>query len=94
MPDFQKKKKRQKYSLKIQRIYENRTIRLNGSENRSVEISNSYLQKCGILYFLPEERSWMRVYFVIIIVIRRGGLINPVVLKYQEGGSLKRKFEV
>ena len=42
---------------------ENHTIRFSMSENPTVDILSSYLQKwCILCYFFPEQRSWMRVY--------------------------------
>jgi len=38
------------------------TIKFSASQSPAVEVSSSYLQKCGILCFLPEERSPMRIY--------------------------------
>jgi hypothetical protein len=56
------------------------TIIFSVSENPTVEVSSSYLQKCGILHFLPEERSRVRVYFF----FPRGNRIDPVVLEYRK----------
>ena len=44
-----------------------------------MEVSSSYLQKYGILYFLPEESSGIRVYF-----FPRGERINIVVLEFRK----------
>jgi hypothetical protein len=44
---------------------ENHTIIFSVLENPNAEVSSSYLQKCGILHFLPEERTRMRVYLVL-----------------------------
>ena len=59
------------------------------SENPTVEVSSSYLQKCGILYFLSEERSRMRVYFIyLFFYFPRGDRINPVILEYRKWAHL------
>ena len=39
------------------------------SENPIIEVSSSYVQKCGILYILPEERSRMRVNLIFFVVL-------------------------
>ena len=44
---------------------ENHKIRLSVSENPNVEVPSSYLQKCGISNFLPEDRSRMPVYLFV-----------------------------
>jgi hypothetical protein len=36
-------------------------MKITPSENPTIEVKSSYLQNCGILYFLPEERSRMYV---------------------------------
>ena len=46
------------------------------SENPIAKISSSYLQKCGILYFLPEDRSRVRFFFFF-----QGYRIDQVVLE-------------
>ena len=56
------------------------------SENAVVKFSSSYLQKCGILYFLPEDKSRVRVYlfvfvFVFFFLFPRGHRIDQVVLE-------------
>ena len=56
---------------------QNHTITFSVSENPIIEVSSSYLQKCGILYFLPEGRSRMRVY--LFVFFPRGDHIDPVV---------------
>ena len=48
-------------------LNKNHTIRFSVSENLIVEVSSSYLQKCGILHFLPEDRSRMRVYLFVFL---------------------------
>jgi len=40
---------------------ENYCIRFSIPENPNVEVSNSAVQKCGILHFLPQERLQIRV---------------------------------
>ena len=57
---------------KCQRILTN----IKSSENPTLEVSSSYLQKCGILYFLPEDGSWICVYF-----FSRGDSVDSVVLE-------------
>ena len=52
-------KKRGKHPLKV-----TQSIRFSVPENPTVQVSSSYLYKCGILYFLPDERSRMRVYLL------------------------------
>ena len=58
-------------------LHENHTIRFSVSENPSVEVSYSHLQKHRILYLLPKERSRMGVYFFF-----RADCIEPMVLEY------------
>ena len=58
------------------------------SENPSVEVSSSYLQKCGILYFLPEDKSRVRVYLFVFLFVffsfPRGHRIDQVVLEFRK----------
>ena len=51
-------------------LKKNHTIRISVFENPTVQVSSSYLQKCGILYFLPEERSRMRVHLFVLFFSR------------------------
>ena len=50
-------KKRENTPKRHKNLNENHTIKFSVSENPTVEVLSSYLQKCGILNFLPEERS-------------------------------------
>ena len=54
---------RRKHPLKVIESEGKSSIRFSVSENPTVEVSSSYMQKWGILYFLPEERSQIRVYY-------------------------------
>ena len=69
-------------------IFENHTIRFSVSENHVVEVSSFYLTKCGILYFLPEGRSRIRVYLFVclfvFVVFSRADLIDSMVLESGE----------
>ena len=49
-----------------------------------VQVPKSYLQKCGILHFLPEDKSRMRVYLFVYFFrfFSRGDRIDPVVLEF------------
>ena len=60
-------------------------MRFSVSENPTIEVSIFYMQKCGILYFLPEERSRMRVY---LLFFPLDDLIDPVILEYREAAHL------
>ena len=66
------------------------TVRFSVSETSSVEVPSSYLRKCRIFYFLPKERSWMRVY----LFFSRGNFIDRVVLEYREWTHLKWKLKI
>ena len=44
-------------------------------KNLVVEVSSSYLRKCGILWFLPEERSRMCVYLFLLFCFFPIGVI-------------------
>ena len=52
------------------------------------------MQKCGILLFLPEERSRMRVYLLFCLFFLRGDRIDPMGLERQERAHSEgnRKF--
>ena len=52
---------------------------LKHSGNWMLEVSSSYLEKFGIMDFLPKERSRMRVCFF----FPRGNFIDSVVLEYR-----------
>ena len=63
-------------------LNENHTIRFSVSENPTVEVSSFYLQKCGILYFLPEGRSRMRLFVCLFFCFfPQADRIDPVVLE-------------
>ena len=66
----------------MQNLNENHTIVFGVSENPIAKFASSYLQKCGISYFLPKDKSRMRVYlFVFLFFFPRGHRINQVVLE-------------
>ena len=67
-----------------QNSHENHTIKFSVSENLIVEVSSSYLEKCGISHFLPEDKSGMRIYlfaFWLFFFIPRGDHVDPVALE-------------
>ena len=59
------------------------SIAFSVSENPIEKISRSNLQKCGISYFLPEDKSRVRVYlfvcFFLFVFFPRGHRIDQVV---------------
>jgi len=55
-------------SLRIFDIEEIHTFRFRISENRNLEVSSSYLQKCRILCFFLEASSGMRVYLFLLVL--------------------------
>ena len=60
----------EKHPVKITlNLNKNHTFRFSESENRTLEVSSSYLKYCGILYFLPEDSSRMRVYLLICFFV-------------------------
>ena len=62
-------------------------MKIKPSENPTIEVSRSYLQKRGISYFvLPEERTWMRVYLLLFFFFFPSGMMvsKPMILKVQE----------
>ena len=63
---------------------ENHTIRFRVSNNPTVVVSSSYLQKCGILHFLPQERSVFLFLFCLFFFFIKGDHIHPVGLGYRE----------
>ena len=62
-------------------------IRFSVSENPIIKVSSSYLQKCGILHFLLQDRSRMRVklfdffLFFFFVFFAMGDRVDPVVLE-------------
>ena len=57
---------------------DNPTIRFNVSEDRTVQISRSRLQK-WCFFFLLKERS--RIVFIYLFILIRGNRIEPIVLE-------------
>ena len=62
-------------------------MRFSVSENPTVELSSSYPQICGILYFLPQDRSRVRVYLFVCLFFffPRVNRIDPVVYNVVKG---------
>ena len=61
-------------------LNENHNITFRVSENLTVEVSSSYLQKCGITKFCQKE-DYGRVFICVLALIPRGDRIDSVVLK-------------
>ena len=61
------------------------TIRFSVSENSTVEVSSSYLQKCGILYSFVRRKITDACLFVyLFFFFFRGDCIDPEVLECRE----------
>ena len=63
--------------------FKNHIIAFSVSENPTVKVSSSYLQKCGTSYFLPEGRSRVRVclFFFFLLFFPRGHSMDRLVLE-------------
>ena len=73
-------------------LKENHAMRFRISESPTLEISSSSMQRRGVLNFLPEARSLMRVYcfffFFCLLAFPRGDRIEPVILDDRERAHL------
>ena len=63
-------------------------------KNPDVEVSSFYMQKCGILYILPEERSRMGVYSFFFLVFPTGWSYRSSGPRILQKGSFERKLKV
>ena len=61
-------------------------MKITSLEKTTVEVPSSHLQKYGILYLLPEERSHKRNY--LLFFFPRGDGIDPVVVEYHKRAHL------
>ena len=57
----------------------NHTFRFSVSENHVIEVSSSYLQKCGIFYF--SQKTDQGCVFFFCFFFFKGDRIEPVVLE-------------
>jgi len=57
-------------------LIEKHTIRFSVSENHTVDVSKSYIQKRGILHFLPEARSRIPGFLLFLISFSLGVIVS------------------